>query len=200
MTDVFINYRAADEPLAAVLIEKTLTARFGPGQVFLDTKSIELGRHFPPEIWDALRSCRVFLAVIGGRWLQPDEDGLRRIDDKRDYVRREIAEALRRDINVIPVLVGGAALPAEDVLPDNISGLSSRQRAELRVRGADYDVERLADQLEHMIGRAGRRPPGSDRRTGDDRALWPTTQYNFYDRVKANHLGNFYGSGTSFDG
>jgi hypothetical protein len=50
----------------------------------------------------------VLIAVIGKRWLIfPDEEGGRRLDNPEDFVRIEIATALKRNIRVIPVLVGG---------------------------------------------------------------------------------------------
>jgi hypothetical protein len=37
-------------------------------------------------------------------WALPDEEGERRLDNPEDYVRIEIATALKRKIRVIPVL------------------------------------------------------------------------------------------------
>lgn len=40
------------------------------------------------------------------------DDGVRRLDDPADYVRREIELALEADTLLVPVLVEGAAVPA----------------------------------------------------------------------------------------
>jgi len=54
----------------------------------------------------------VLLAVIGRRWLiAVEEEGRRRLDHSEDYVRLEIATALKRGIRVIPMLVDGASMP-----------------------------------------------------------------------------------------
>jgi hypothetical protein len=54
-------------------------------------------------------ACGVMLAIIGPNWLNSkDESGQRRLDNPADYVRVEIAAALRRNIRVVPVLVDGA--------------------------------------------------------------------------------------------
>ncbi|MFC0533038.1 toll/interleukin-1 receptor domain-containing protein [Phytohabitans kaempferiae] len=152
MTDIFVNYRSSDEPLAALIIDQALTARLDAGRVFRDTRSIELGAHFPPEIRQALQACRVLLAIIGTGWLAEDRHGARRIDDPQDFVRMEIAEALRRDIRVVPVLVGGAVLPRASELPADVAGLVTRQYLELRTRYAAHDVRRLVEELLRIVG------------------------------------------------
>lgn len=54
------------------------------------------------------------LAVIGPAWTTASTPaGLRRLDLPDDYVRREVGAALAGDARVIPVLVGGAAMPGQ---------------------------------------------------------------------------------------
>jgi len=49
--------------------------------------------------------------VIGPRWLAAADDaGIRRLDRPEDWVRRETAEALRRKVLVIPLLLPSPAL------------------------------------------------------------------------------------------
>lgn len=177
MIDIFINYRSSDEPFAALLIDKALSGRLGSGRVFRDSRTIRPGIHFPPEIWSALQQCRVLVAVIGQRWLRPGPDGQRRIDDPTDYVRREIAEALRRDVLVVPVLVGETPLPTErDELPPDIAGISSRQYLHLRVRNAEYDVLRLANEFDDLL----------------DCGVRPATEYGDHIEPSANVTNNFH--------
>jgi hypothetical protein len=93
----------------------TATASPSPtAQVFLDSRSIPAGADFAEELLGRLRACSVLVVVIGPRWLTlTDAAGRRRIDDPQDWIRREIAEAFTHGLRVIPVLTGGAALPAE---------------------------------------------------------------------------------------
>jgi TIR domain len=158
-TLIFINYRTCDEPFAALYIDKRLSERFGPGRVFRDSRTIQLGAHFPDKIRNALLECRAMIVVIGKRWLRVDSDGQRMIDKPHDYVRMEIAEALRRDIVVVPVLVGDVSLPPASALPASIAGLVSRQYRPLRVRDADTDTARLVEELLERLGGAGLPPP-----------------------------------------
>jgi TIR domain len=147
MVEFFVSYRSADGAWAANLIGRVLGGRLGAGAVFLDTTSIPAGDAFPQQIWKALQSCRTLLAVIGPRWLETNAQGVRRIDEPRDLVRREIATALQRGARVVPVLLDGARLPSADALPEDITGLAHRQIVRLSGRGSDRDVERLVDEL-----------------------------------------------------
>ena len=58
--------------------------------------------------------------------------GARRIDDPADFVRLEIASALKRNIPVVPVLVQGAKMPTAAQLPAGPGrpGLAQRRGAE----------------------------------------------------------------------
>ena len=71
--------------------------------------------------------------MIGPRWLEAAAaDGSRRLDQVHDYVRQEIAVALKRsDVAVVPVLVEGATMPAGSELPTQISSLAKRNAVEL---------------------------------------------------------------------
>src|SRR5690606_28609736 len=154
--------RTNDEPFAALLIEQRLAARFGRDQIFRDSRAIPLGTHFPERIMVALRQCRALVAVMGARWAGREPGGGYRIDRPDDYVRREIAFALRRDILVVPVLVEPAELPDPADLPAEVRPLVSRQYLRLGVRSADRDVDALVRQLAHLLGggRPGRRRRG----------------------------------------
>lgn len=153
--DVFVSYRSHDEPFAALLIDQWLTERLGAGRVFRDSRTIRPGTYFPDQISAALQRCRALVAVIGRRWFSCGPDGQRLIDSPRDYVRREIATALQRDLLVIPVLVGGVPMPAARSLPADIAGLASRQYLHLRVRSAEGDGARLVDELVDLLDGAG---------------------------------------------
>lgn len=161
--DVFICYRSQDEPFAALLVDQWLTERLGAGRVFRDSRTIRPGTYFPDQISRALQHCRALVAVIGSRWFSRGPDGQRLIDSPRDYVRREIATALQRGLLVIPVLVGGVALPAARSLPADIAELASRQYLHLRVRSAEGDGARLVGELVDLLDGAGLR-------TGTERA------------------------------
>jgi hypothetical protein len=149
---IFISYRKADRNFAAMVLDEHLCRRFGSDQVFRATRSIQLGDDFRPAIWDTLRSCSALVAVVDEDWVGHRADGSRRIDDPADYVRREVAEALRLGIRVIPVLVADAPwLDAAD-LPDVLAELPNRQFLRLYARDSGYDLKPLLDQLAELLG------------------------------------------------
>lgn len=129
---IFISYRRVDTPHVAGRLFDRLETRFGTGNVFMDVDSIKPGRDFVEAIEDAVGHCDVLLALIGPHWLgADDEHGRRRLDDPDDFVALEIITALRREIQVIPVLVDGAAPPRRDALPATLAPLARLQGVRL---------------------------------------------------------------------
>lgn len=124
---IFISYRRDDAPAYAGRLYDQLAERFGDENVFMDVDTIEPGADFVARIEDAVGSAAALLVVVGRGWVDAkDDDGRRRLDDPEDFVRLEVASALQRDVRVIPVLVGGAAMPESDQLPAALAGLARR--------------------------------------------------------------------------
>jgi TIR domain-containing protein len=145
---IFINYRSGDQGLAALLLDRELSHRFGADQVFLDTRSLVAGKVFDTRLLTAVRGCAVLIAVIGRNWLTlTDEHGRRLIDRRRDWVRTEIAEGLARGVPVIPVLVDDVAPLIGASLPPSIRALARHQFVPLRPRSFRSDLEHLIIQL-----------------------------------------------------
>lgn len=152
MPTVFLNYRTDDEEFAATLIDRALSDRFGTGQVFRASKSIPPGSDFEREILAAVRQSAVLLAVIGTRWLTAmDSSGRRRLDDPADWVRREIAEAIRCAIPVVPVLVDKTERLTGAPLPADIAPLAKAQYVRVDHRDADHDLAQLAAKLIALV-------------------------------------------------
>jgi hypothetical protein len=135
MADIFISYRRADSEQWASHLCTTLKAVFGDDRVFLDERGgLEAGDDYPAKLDAEVRSCKLFLAVIGPRWLQITDtaSGARRLDDPADWVRRETRNALNTRKILVPVLVGEAAMPRRDSLPADLAALSDREAIELK--------------------------------------------------------------------
>src|SRR5688572_978191 len=99
MGAIFLSYRRDDTEGQAGRLYDDLVEVFGTDAVFMDVAGIEAGRDFRKAIDQHVSSCGVLLAFIGTDWLTArDPSGQRRLDDPNDFVRLEIASALKRDI------------------------------------------------------------------------------------------------------
>ena len=143
---VFVSYRRSDVPGYAGRLYDHLKPAFGREHVFMDIDTLEIGVDFSARISEALDECHALLAVIGPSWLDTkDENGNRRLDDPRDFVRKEILAGLvRDDVLVIPVLVQGAFMPAPEKLPTPLQPLAYRNALKLSDEHWEYDMGRLA--------------------------------------------------------
>ncbi len=152
---IFINYRTGDQELAAVLLDTELSHRYGPDQVFLASRSLVAGRAFDAGLLAAVQDCAVVLSVIGRKWLTlTDDSGSRRLIDRRnDWVRLEIAEALTRQVPVIPVLIEDTPRLDPALLPASIRRLAKHQFVRLRHRSFRPDFEYLTTQLGELDSR-----------------------------------------------
>ena len=114
----------------------------------MDVAAIEPGRDFRKAIDQSVANCNALLAIIGLEWLETkDATGGRRLDDPNDFVRIELASALRRDIPVIPVLVRGAKMPRVEQLPEDLKELAYRNAVELTHPRWKSDVQVLIRAL-----------------------------------------------------
>ncbi|HXY94133.1 MAG TPA: TIR domain-containing protein [Acidimicrobiia bacterium] len=149
---IFISYRRRDSDPYAHHIYDLLTQRFGHGSVFLDVDSIAPGRDFVEVLNETLRQTDALLVVMGPSWIDVvDEQGTRRLDDADDYVRLEIEAALARpDLTVIPVLVGGAEMPAEESLPGSLAPFCRRNAVSLVDEHWRSTMGELVDALERL--------------------------------------------------
>src|SRR5262249_19799012 len=149
---IFISYRRDDSADVTGRIYDRLVERYGKIRIFKDVDSIPFGVDFRTYLDEAVGDCTVLIAVIGDKWLYAlNPLGKRRLDDPGDFVRIEIASALKRNILVIPVLVNGAKMPAEGDLPDDLKGLVYRNGTPVR-HDPDFhtDVDRVLKGLDKV--------------------------------------------------
>jgi hypothetical protein len=145
---VFLSYRRSDVGGHAGRLADALLQRLGARSVFQDVIAIAPGQDFTAELDRALDDSDAVLAVIGPGWLvAATSQGTPRLFEADDYVRLELARALNRHVRVVPVLVGGAALPAAADLPDGLRGLVKRQAVVLHDETWHQDVDGLVRSL-----------------------------------------------------
>jgi hypothetical protein len=149
---IFISYRRDDSEGEAGRLFDDLVRAFGEDSVFMDVTGINPGIDFRKAIDDNVATCGVLLAMIGPQWATiGNTAGQRRLDDENDFVRLEIASALKRDVPVIPVLVHEAKMPAPDQLPANLKDLAFRNSVELTHARWNSDVQLLTKALTQYV-------------------------------------------------
>lgn len=148
---VFVNYRGNDDRHVVHLLDEELSALLGESAVFRDDRSLDPGVPFASELLNVVRGCKVLVVVIGQGWDSAyDETGKRLLDRESDWVRKEIAEALRHDVWIVPLLVGARGWIAAADLPGDITALAGRQYLHLP-RG--YRREHVRDVAAEIIAR-----------------------------------------------
>jgi len=152
MSGIFISYRRDDSRGFAGRLADALDAAFGADFVFRDIDDIAPGADFIQAITGRLAEVDVVLVVIGPDWLEARQDGRRRLDDPTDFVRLEIELALAAGKSLWPVLIGGAAMPAETALPLSLQPLARRQATILDDAAWKADVDRLIFALRRELG------------------------------------------------
>ena len=161
MIGCFISYRRDDSAPWAGRLHDRLAASIDTWRIFFDIDSVDLGQDFRTVIASTLESCDVVLVLIGPTWLTKDEAGRRRIDDESDVHRIEVTTALNSGLRVIPILVGGAAMPRSSELPGDLQSLAFRNALTVDHGSFTRDVEVLERALRRIEPRepSGARGP-----------------------------------------
>ncbi len=140
--DIFISYRRSDSERAAQRLVRALR-QYLPHMSIRADLDLEPGQDPDGIIDGLLNSCGALLIVIGPHWLEGLED----------VVRRFISRALKEGaMQVIPILVEGAASPEADQLPDELKPLARRNPLVLHDENWDEGLDRLARALSTCLG------------------------------------------------
>ncbi len=157
---IFLSYRRSDSQDTTARLADRLNDLPRIKSVFLDVESIAAGEAFPERLRSAMAEATVCLVLIGGEWTGQSKAGqTSRIKADDDFVRMEVAEALRLGKRVIPVLLNEAPMPSRDQLPEDLHPLLERNALFLRHMSFHQDVEILSDAILHSEagGRLGKR-------------------------------------------
>lgn len=149
---LFISYRRDETPVSAAWLYEVLAERFGESNVFMDLK-LKPGENFVKRISEVVGSCHILLLVMGPRWASPEDgDGAASIKDPDDFVRLEAEIAMARDdVQVLPVLVGGAKMPHPDELPDKIREITEIHAKQLTNERRAGDMTELVGRVEELL-------------------------------------------------
>ena len=151
MPRITISYRRDDSLDITGRIFDRLAGRFGREAVFRDIDNIPPGADFRRHIDGVLDESDIVLAIVGPRWVGPDDEQ-RRLASPADPVRLEIETALRKNKPLLPVLVSRALMPAPDALPDSLRDFAYRNAVQVD-SGQDFDIHvgRLISGMERIL-------------------------------------------------
>ena len=136
---IFISYRRDGGDSLARLLEYKLTDR--GFKVFLDVESLRSG-DFNKALFERIAECTIVLVVL-------PPHGLDRCSDPKDWVRLEIAHALKLEKTVIPIMMRNFKFP--DILPEDIDALRHQQAIEANHEEFEAKIERLVSYLKEKI-------------------------------------------------
>ncbi len=127
MNPLFVSYRKSDSQQYTLALAEALACKLGNDAVFVDKEGIEVGKRFDKVLQEQLRQAGAMLVVMGPGWLTAKRGMKYRLRMKEDWVRREVATALRRGIYVLPLLLPGATWAKAEELPRELEALAKVQ-------------------------------------------------------------------------
>jgi hypothetical protein len=133
--DAFISYRRQGGEQTAKIISDRLTDM--GYKVFYDVEALRSGA-FNTKLYSVIEECRDVIVVLS-------PDSLDRCSEENDWVRLEIAHALKAGKNVIPVLLRGFVFP--ETLPEEIQALRYQNGLEANSEFFDAFIAKLKSFL-----------------------------------------------------
>jgi len=163
MPKISISYRRADSEAMTGRIFDRLTAHYGKDVIFRDIDDIPPGIDFRHHINETLLKTNILLAVIGPKWLGSSRGGLERIQEESDPVRVEVETALRRRVQIIPVLIGNTRMPSSDQLPPSLKDFAFRNAVKVDTgQDFDYHMDRLIRSMDAILSQTKSSPPSRE--------------------------------------
>jgi formylglycine-generating enzyme required for sulfatase activity len=152
---IFINYRRKQSLAEAQHLATILAKEFGARSVFIDVRGIDGFSNWFETLEQQVGNSAAMISVIGKDWLPAlDAKDYPPGEKTKDFARFEIAEALRRNIPVLPVLLDGAATPLSSQLPAEMQGMLRRQGMKLRGEDFPENAAAIARQLKKLLAEA----------------------------------------------
>ena len=134
--DIFISYRRDGGADAAKHLRDILTEK--GYKVFYDNDSLSSG-DFNTALYGRIEECTDFLIILSPRSLD-------RCVNKNDWVRQELAYALKQNKNIIPVKSANFDYPEN--LPEDIEGIRYKNAISKNMEFFDAMVEKLISFLQ----------------------------------------------------
>ena len=147
--DIFISYRRDGGDMTAMHFYQSLKAR--GYNVFFDLEVLRTGR-FNEALLQYIERCEDFVLILSPHALD-------RCNDSEDWVRREIAQALKLKKNIVPVMMKGFTFPPD--LPEDISDIRFQNGLSSSSEYFEESLNRLCERYLHS------KPTGVARKTSN---------------------------------
>ena len=118
--DAFISYRRESGASEARAIRAEL--RQQKLRVFLDVDDLRSG-HFDEALLARIADAPNFIVILSPNCLD-------RCADEQDWLRKEIAQAIKTSRNIIPIMMGGFSFPERHTLPEELKALPTHNGLE----------------------------------------------------------------------
>jgi CheY-like chemotaxis protein len=140
---VFMSYQRADTAPAAHALGYAL--RLSGNDAFIDTGSIGVGELYRQVIGNEVATSHLMFALIG-----PSFDA-RRLHEPTSVVTYEWQRASFHGAAVVPVIVDGAVMPADEQLPPALRWLSRRNALSLRRGSFSADIDACVSAVPALV-------------------------------------------------
>jgi len=136
--DIFISYKRKSLPTANNLYYRLTTRGYS---TFFDLE--EMGRdNFNVQLLNYIENAKDVFVILEEGSL----DACRNVDWEKDWFCREIAFALEKKKNIIPILIGGYQMPSEEFFPDRLKELSLKNAPEFNFSFFEAYLDKLIDK------------------------------------------------------
>jgi hypothetical protein len=145
-SSIFISYRRGDSEDIVERLYERLASIFGPEAI------LNLHPRFAGDPPSDVSKSRVFVCMIGEQWVGSSGATGRLIDDPDDPVRQGIEVAIRDDMPIVPVLVGGMRIPSSEFFSGSMSHFVQLYFLQIR-RDPHFesDMERVAAAVRRCL-------------------------------------------------
>jgi class 3 adenylate cyclase len=142
--DAFFSYRREGGSQVARSVQQALKDEF---KIFLDVDKLGAG-HFDTSLLDTIAATRNFVLFLS-------PSSLDRCGQPDDWLRKEMAHAIRTSRNIIPVMLPGFSFPERESLPDEIRDVARHDAVEYSHRYFNAMVEKIRERLRTAASPAG---------------------------------------------
>jgi hypothetical protein len=147
---IFISYRRADAAKVVLRLRTELKLNEPSLHIFVDEVEMIGGGDFREQLAKEIRRSDLLLLVIGPSWASVE--GLTRLNDPSDVLRKEVALALSHGTPILPIVAEDAHLPLKKNLPADIRPLVNIHAVALRSDHFAESVREIERSIRQVLG------------------------------------------------